>query len=766
MTHKVEAEATRQIGYLRFTGGDNGFAVDEHLCGLRNFFLEFCKMEGMRLSLYYYFPGNFRQQVQLFVKASACGEYPCQPDEFLAYTGRFIDTIHLDRENDASSLLAEAKQKLPCRERIIMYNQKGMLLYPNMSLKPLKLFEMTERIFGCSTPLLLSVHLEPLPRSQAQELLPALYAQGAISNLDGSDEQQLPVLLDWINLHPDLDDQLKDLKNSLLSYRFEVQTEDGLDERIFAILRQGLGGEALYQYLDHDKMYEAGTDEDDSLPLFESLVHAGNAPLLFQFPLANYYCSHIQVEDPPLLQPHLALATKGIRLGRVDFFGEDRDLCISEQDLSRHAYILGKTGSGKSTMLLTMIVSAIEQGNQAVFVMDPHGDLSTDILQTIDAKTADRVVYIDFGNTEWFPGINVLEANDDSEREFCIGEMDNYFQQMYGEYFGPRLQDVFRNLSYILSCDPAGPGLLLDLLWAINLDDSDIRNHLEKIARNTGLLTLKIFLDQITKKTFGDGSLSEIMAYYRSKFSPLVDNLYLRNILGQPKSTIDIASLAAEKKVCLFNLSKGKLSSRYSGLIGSILTMKIFHAAISSTAQPFEERSPMLLVLDEFQNFVSPTVEDILCEARKYRLSLVLANQYLGQLAGKGVSQKPGYSLNMLEGILGNVGTFCSFRLSADDAEQIASEFGHAVTPAQISSLPNWHSVCKVSRDGCTLPPFTLRTTLTSKRRNSKTVEKIIKSSKEKYCRPRKQVEKEINNRLKQRLGLYEVPENSMEGFI
>jgi hypothetical protein len=481
-----------------------------------------------------------------------------------------------------------------------------------------------------------------------------------------------------------------------------------------------------------------------------SVINSTNLPFVFQFPLATYISSHLNVENPPNLPVPAGRFDNGVRLGNLDVFLHNKELFISEKDLYTHLYVIGKTGSGKSTMIKSMIAGAIELDNQAVFVLDPHGDLVADIINWMPKEHAKRTIYIDFSNSERFAGLNILEANDQKEMEFAIGELDNFFLRTYGpEIWGPRIQDVFRNLAKIIGLDHDKEGTLLDFIWALDFDKTNVLEYLQKIARENNLITAEFFFEQILSCTSREGSLSELKPYFRAKFSPLVDNFYLRNIIGQKQSTLDFKKFVSEKKICLFNLSKGMLSSRYSSLIGTILTIKIFQTAISSSNLNINQRPPMILFLDEFQNFVSDTLEDILSEARKFKLSMVLANQFLDQLSSKSfnISQSDMGS-RILSAILGNVGSIVSFRLSGKDAEIIANEFGHNITPNQISGLPNWHAIAKISQNGCSLPPFTFRTNVLGKNENPKIAKWIKEKSELEYCRSKLEIEQGINERL------------------
>jgi DNA helicase HerA-like ATPase len=339
------------------------------------------------------------------------------------------------------------------------------------------------------------------------------------------------------------------------------------------------------------------------------------------------------------------------------------------------------------------------------------------------------------------------------------------FLSMYGpEIWGPRIQDAFRNFASLLSHDPEGPGTLVDLLWAVNLRNDTVRERFEAIARSTGSISHTLFLQQIQERRMGDGSLQELVSYYRAKFSPFVDNPTLRLVLGQRRSTLDVQRFIRERRVCLFNLSKGRISSRYATLLGRVLVTRIFQAAIASGSLPAAERPPVMLVLDEFQNLVSPSIEDIVAEARKFRLSLVVANQHISQVDRNLTDVRSGGGV--LDALLGNIGALVSFRVSGSDAQRLAAEMGPDMPADALSGLPPWNAVCHLSRGGASLPPFTLRTRPLVPRRDRRVAEKVLRRSRQEVCVPRDQAERAIRARVLACTGQVETPEDAMSALF
>lgn len=640
--------------------------------------------------------------------------------------------------------------------RLEIADEKLRLLVPG-GLQPRRLAwtDLVERLRDSGTRGTFQLEVRTLDAAQRVEHAPMLHALGSLVKLVVPDAVDLPEPYDpFGDVTAEIFDRPRRsaFGDDLVRVTLRLVCED---DRVVPILARALRP----GFTTHSRADIAG--EDWSV---DGLVHRNNLHAVFQLPTADGPCDWIAVRAASIL-PRGPRVPDGIVLGE-DLDGQITSLPAGHLD--RHVYVVGETGCGKSTLLASMIASAIEREDRAVVVLDPHGDLSQHLLRWMPSRHADRCVYLDFANAAHSPALNVLEADCAASREFAIGELDHMFLQMYGpEIWGPRIQDVFRNLANLLSRDPEGPGSLIDLLWAVDLQDRSVADRFEKVARDAGAdgVSLRLFMRQILSKRSGDGSVQELTAYYRSKFSPFVDNLYLRNILGQQRSTLDFGPLIAERKVVLLNLNSGVLSRRYARLLGRLLTLRLFQTAIRNGQLPAAQRPPAVLFLDEFQNFVSPAVEDILAEARKFRLGLVLANQYLGQVSAASYDVTQGRKDSLLEAVLGNVGTLVGFRVGAVDAQRLATEIG-GIEPAHLSQLDNWCAVARTTSGGGPQSRFGLRTRPLDAGSGGAHTESIIRRSVATLCRPRAVIEREISSRVLTRLGIVDVPEDPVGAIL
>lgn len=720
---------------------------------LRAYFLELSHATEAEITLTYHFPGTYRDPISLYLSVDGGSRNAKKSGELLDYTDQYFDMIRLTREPLSEVAWSRLEAATPHAYRFDIQGTGGALLVPHLPLSLSPIAEMCESLYHLKTPMLLSLRARAVEPSRAACLLPALHSLDALIGLNPSAAESLSSSMGHPYDEFESFNPLQGFTNYLWQFFMEIRTSRKLDNRLQHLIHAGVGHALSGSRLVSTPLKDANGGKESSpkkrqggswLEGMEGHVHASNLPLLFQFPCVRNPTTLLPVEEALDLPAALGLFRGDIKLGLVQDFGKERELRITDQDLSCHAFVVGKTGTGKSTLLKSMIASAIEENNQAVFVLDPHGDLVEDLLRWMPAKQQQRVVHVDFSDLENPPGLNIFEVHSDAEREFVIGETDQMFLNMYGaDIWGPRIQDAYRNLATLLCLKQEGRGTLPDMLWMLeSLEDDDKFEAFKRLATERRMFSTCLFLDQVRRKRYGDGSLAELTAYFRAKFSPFSDSPYLKNILGQRHSTLDFRGFIKRKNVCLFNLAKGRMSSRYSSLLGTLLTTKLFHAALSSTEIPFNRRPASVVFMDEFQNFVSPTLQDILSEARKFKLRLVLANQFLSQVNRRTALDKG--QVDLLDAITGNVGSLIAFRLSLPDAERIQGEFGPPLEAQQIASLPNWHAIGKISQNGQSLPPFTFRTDPLRVEEDPDGVARMRASSVAEYCRPRAEVEEEI----------------------
>lgn len=437
------------------------------------------------------------------------------------------------------------------------------------------------------------------------------------------------------------------------------------------------------------------------------------------------------------------LPREGMLLGHNTYRGEEKDVRILRDDRRRHFYMIGKSGTGKSTLLENMIRQDLQNG-EGLCVIDPHGDLIEGCLPYIPRKRADDVIYFNPGDLERPMGLNILEGETADEREFMAQEALAIFIKMFGEeIMGPRLQHYFRNGCLTLMEDEKEGATLIDLTRLFT-DDAWQRYKISKVKNPV----VRAFW---TKEMANSGmrEKQEIIPYFNSKFGPFVTNGQIRNIIGQTKSAFNLREAMDNGKIILCNLSKGRTGELNSQLLGSILVAKIQQAAMSRVDIPEEERQDFYLYVDEFQNFVTDSFASILSEARKYRLNLIVAHQYISQITksqggGKGKHE----DTEIRDAVFGNVGSMLCFKIGAQDAEIMAKEFAPVFTEQDLINIANFKSCIKLNINNATSRGFTLETIYSSDGRDTEAAEAIRQLSRLKYARDREFVEAEIFKRI------------------
>lgn len=718
------------------------------LSDLSGLFDEFVHIPGRALSLTYLFSGQVGQKVEL-VLSSTCEDG--DSTEFMDYFAqRFEPYFSFESGSITTKQWAKLSSKMTHKYHLVPARRKYELLAPGMhnSVKPL--LKLVEQVQMLGIKLTVQVTLKSLDLDGKKELLRQLPVAGAKMKLVSGGSSAIPSTLDWFSGSGGNESLTEDF-HKILGYEIQISSAEKLNSHTEYIIRRGLLGELGEKFAC--KMQ--GENENELC-----YVLAENSSRILQFPLAKQsYHPGLTVQNQPLLFNEPSIVTKGITLG-VTNRALSQKVIIPEEALNKHCFICGKTGVGKSTLMRGMITSIAEAQNQAVFLLDPHGDTAKEVIKHLPDNELDRIVYIDFA-AENIPGLNMLDTSEQGMM-FALGELEHYFLRLYGpEIFGPRIQDAFRSFLTLL-WNPRKPGTLCDLLWAINLRDGRVFKGFEKIAIEQNNLGLRLFLEQITAHWGKDGSIEEMNAYFRAKFSPFTESV-LRHIIGQQRTTLPFAKLIKEKKIVLLNLNKGQLSGRYSSLLGTIITAMLFQAVMHSGAGvETAEKEPVAIFIDECQNFISPTIADVLAEARKFKASLVLATQHLGQLDNNSAGFLTG--TNLQEAILGNVGSLITFRSSSRDSKILAEEMGGNISPDQINSLPNYTAIARLEGHNSFDSPTMFRTQHTSPRRKS--IDKVRTASVQRYCRSRSEVDAEINSRISSKLGWTEVPGNIVEDFF
>ncbi|OGK18553.1 hypothetical protein A3D80_01225 [Candidatus Roizmanbacteria bacterium RIFCSPHIGHO2_02_FULL_40_13b] len=415
--------------------------------------------------------------------------------------------------------------------------------------------------------------------------------------------------------------------------------------------------------------------------------------------------------------------------------GVRRPVNIHLADRRRHTYIIGKTGTGKSELLLEMANQDIAAGH-GVCVIDPHGDLIEKIIKFIPPSRAEDVIYFDPSDTQRPMGLNLLEADTEDEKHFMTTAIINLMYKLYDPQrtgiVGPRFEHSIRNAMLTVMSEK---GSTFIEIMRILTDPKYVQEMLPKVKDP---IIRRFWTDQIAQTS--DFHKSETLDYIVSKFGRFVTNKTIRNIIGQSVSAFNFRTVMDEKKILLVNLSKGKLGEENSNFLGLVLIPKILVAAMSRQDIPEDKREDFFLYVDEFQNFATPDFATILSEARKYRLSLTVANQFIGQMDEE-----------VKNAIFGNVGTLMCFRVGVTDASYMAHEFQPIFGESDLINIDRYNAYMKTIVDNDPVPPFSVDTTKDMSKQqevaNPKIAEAIIQLSRLKYGRPEELVEAEIVQR-------------------
>lgn len=439
-----------------------------------------------------------------------------------------------------------------------------------------------------------------------------------------------------------------------------------------------------------------------------------------------------------VLPPPLDLPKQGVVIGKNTYRGEEKLIRILPDDRTRHQYLIGKSGCGKSVLLNYMCRQDIWNGD-GVCLIDPHGDLVEDTLKAVPKERAQDIILFDPADTERPMGLNLLEAHTNEERDRASLDAMEIFIKIFGdEVFGPRIQHYFRNACLTLMEDEEEGATLIDVPRMFV--DEEFRKY--KVAKVTNAV-VKSFWEHEYANT-GDREKQEMIPYFSAKFGPFVTNTTIRNIIGQPKSAFNIREIMDNQKVLLVNLSKGKIGDLNAQLLGLIFVNKVNMAAMGRQDMAKEKRKDFYLYVDEFQNFATDTFASILSEARKYRLALIMAHQYIAQLT----KTPSGHDdTRVRDAVFGNVGTMMSFKVGAEDAEYLAKEYAPILSEQDVLSIANYSAYIKLNIKNTTSRPFSIQT-IWDPQGTDKMAEVLRKYSRMKYGRKKMFVDQEIEARL------------------
>ncbi len=416
----------------------------------------------------------------------------------------------------------------------------------------------------------------------------------------------------------------------------------------------------------------------------------------FHFPTAHTETPRVKWLKSKEAPPPPNMPSSGTLIGESSFRGEKKPVYMTDEDRRRHIYIIGQTGTGKSVTITNLLIEDIAHG-KGVAVIDPHGELVESILTQIPKERAEDVVIFDPGDLERPLGMNMLEYNFErpEERTFIVNEMQSIFNKLFPpETMGPMFEQYMRNALLLLMEDAVNePATLIEVPRIFT--DSEFRNR--KLARIKNAVVAD-FWQKEAVKAGGEASLANMTPYITSKFNNFISNDYMRPIIGQPKSAFNFRECMDEGKILLVNLSKGKIGDLNASLLGMIVTGKILMAALSRVDTTDKAGlKDFCLYIDEFQNFATDSIATILSEARKYKLCLTVAHQFIAQLKDE-----------IRDAVFGNVGTQLVFRVGTQDAEFLVKQFEPVFNINDLVNIDNLNAHVRLLINGQTSKPFTM----------------------------------------------------------
>ena len=428
----------------------------------------------------------------------------------------------------------------------------------------------------------------------------------------------------------------------------------------------------------------------------------------------------------------------GTLLGVNKHRNVEKNIFITDEDRVRHFYIIGQTGTGKTTLMKNMIVQDILRGD-GVCMIDPHGTDIEDVLGAVPPEREQDVIYFDPSRMDRVVGLNMLEYdyNKPEQKTFVVNELFSIFQKLYGgnpESMGPMFEQYFRNATMLVLEDPESGNTLMDISRVM----ADASYRRQKLRKTTNPVVAQ-FWREIATKAGGEASLENIVPYIVSKFDVFTANDFMRPIIGQQKSAFDFRDVMDNRKILLVNLAKGRLGEINANLIGMIFVGKILMAALSRVDDSTRSFPPFYLHMDEFQNVSTNSISAILSEARKYKLGLTIAHQFIAQL-------QP----DIKDAVFGNVGSMAAFRVGPEDAQFLEQQFNPPFSATDLMNVPNRNAFVRMLANGAPTPPFSMGT-MKPQEPDLERVQMMIEQSALKHGRPRQEIEAEIEERYRKK---------------
>lgn len=476
------------------------------------------------------------------------------------------------------------------------------------------------------------------------------------------------------------------------------------------------------------------------MPMFNRgsfILNSEELATIFHFPNKTVETHHIFWLNAKSAPAPENIAQSGLYLGKSLYRGQEKKIFLGLDDRRRHMYIVGKTGTGKSEFLKEMILQDIVDG-KGVCAIDPHGEFVEDVLQLMPPERAEDVIYFNPSDTDRPMGMNMMEAFTEEEQHFVASSVIGLMYKLYDPHktgiIGPRFEHAIRNAMLTVMSKPGGTFIEMVRL----LTDAKFVEEMLPFVKDP--IVRRYWTDQIAQTS--DFHKSEVLDYIVSKFGRFITNKTMRNIIGQSESAFNMRKVMDEQKIFLVNLSKGKLGEEDAKFLGLILVPKVLTAAMGRANIPLDQRTDFYLYVDEFQNYATEDFAVILSEARKYRLNLIVANQFVAQIEE-----------DVKNAVFGNVGTIICFRVGVPDANFLQHEFAPVFTEGDLTNIEKYNVYIKTIVGNEPVPPFSmsLKKDMDAQKAqmNPKLADMIKELSRLKYGKPRAVVEEEMNKRAK-----------------
>jgi hypothetical protein len=467
----------------------------------------------------------------------------------------------------------------------------------------------------------------------------------------------------------------------------------------------------------------------------KNILNSVELATLFHFPdERNIPTSQLQRQDSKQVDGPRNVPAEGLLLGYNVFRGAKKPIRLSLGDRQRHMYVVGQTGTGKSTFLENLALQDMLSGGGFAFV-DPHGDTAEKLLAMVPRERTEDVIYFSPPDMDYPMGLNLFEFQNEDQKDFIIQEVLNMLYKLYDPQhqgiMGPRYEDMFRMSALAVMSDPNG-GTFIEIPLLFR-DPQFLKEKLQHVTDTT----VRNFWTRQFPSMQRSNEAGEVTAWFTSKFGAFLSNTMMRNIIGQPRSAFDLRDIMDNKKILIVNLSKGRTGDMNSKLLGMIFVMKFQAAAMSRANIPEDQRVDFSLYVDEFQNFSTDSFATIMSEARKYHLNLIVANQFTTQLTEE-----------IRDAVFGNMGTIVAFRVGQNDVEALTRYFQPTFDQDDLLRVPNYNTIVRTLIGGVPTQPFSMATLPPLGSPNPRLADALKQLSAAKYGKPRPIVEKEISKRV------------------